>query len=84
MEARQFPVTIHYNKVTKEDYVEQAYKKCVKIHRQLPPGGILVFLTGKKEILYLQRRLRIELKNEENKNVYWKVSLFKTKALLYS
>lgn len=67
VEARQYPVTIHYNKVTKEDYVEQAYKKCVKIHRQLPQGGILVFLTGKKEILYLQRRLRIELKNEEKK-----------------
>ena len=32
-----------------------------KIHNELPPGGILVFLTGKKEINYLCTRLRIEL-----------------------
>jgi len=28
----------------------------------LPPGGILLFLTGKKEILYMVKRLKIELK----------------------
>lgn len=50
VDARQYPVSIHYNKVTKDDYVEEAYKKVCKIHRNLPPGGILVFLTGKKEI----------------------------------
>lgn len=50
-------MSIHYNKVTKEDYVEEAYRKVVKIHRNLPPGGILVFLTGKKEIIYMCRRL---------------------------
>lgn len=61
VEARQFPVTTHYNKVTKEDYVEQAYKKVLKIHRNLPAGGILVFLTGKKEITYLQKRLKMNL-----------------------
>ena len=32
-----------------------------KIHRKLPYGGILVFLTGKKEILNLCRRLNQEL-----------------------
>jgi len=51
-------VTTHYNKTTAEDYVEQAFKKTVKIHRSLPSGGILVFLTGKKEILYLEHRLK--------------------------
>ena len=50
VDARQFPVTIHYNKTTKEDYAEQAFLKIVKIHKNLPQGGILVFLTGKKEI----------------------------------
>ena len=50
VEARQFPVTVHFNKTTKEDYVEQAFHKIVKVHKNLPPGGILVFLTGKKEI----------------------------------
>jgi len=57
VEARQYPVSIHYNKVTKDDYVEETYKKIVKIHRNLPQGGILVFLTGKKEITYMCRRL---------------------------
>lgn len=41
-----FDVTIHYNKRTVDDYVGEAYKKTCKIHRQLPEGGILVFLTG--------------------------------------
>lgn len=31
--ARQYPVTIHYSKVTKDDYVEEAFKKVCKIHR---------------------------------------------------
>lgn len=43
-----FDVTIHYNKHTVEDYVGEAYKKACKIHRQLPEGGMLVFLTGKE------------------------------------
>lgn len=67
VDARQFPVTQHYNKTTQEDYVEQAFNKVVKIHRSLPAGGILVFLTGKKEIQYLQKRLKIELEKSSSK-----------------
>ena len=59
--ARQYPVTNHYAKVTKTDYVEAAFKKIKKIHETLPAGGILVFLTGKKEINYLCQRLKLEL-----------------------
>lgn len=47
VEARQFPVTIHFNRKTPEDYLTEALKKVIKIHTQLPEGGILVFLTGK-------------------------------------
>lgn len=50
VQTRQFPVTTIYAKETKEDYQEAAYKKVLKIHQNLPNGGILVFLTGKKEI----------------------------------
>lgn len=53
---------MHFSKVTKEDYVEQAFRKVVKIHRTLPQGGVLVFLTGKKEIVYLCKRLQMALK----------------------
>ena len=48
--ARQHPVTIHFNRRTSSDYVTEAVKKTSKIHSRLPPGGILVFLTGQNEI----------------------------------
>lgn len=57
--ARQFPVTIHFNRRTSlEKYVQDAYKKVVKIHTKLPAGGILVFLAGQAEILELVGMLR--------------------------
>lgn len=48
--ARQHPVTIHFNRRTSSDYVTEAIKKASKIHIRLPPGGILIFLTGQNEI----------------------------------
>ena len=50
VESRQFPVTVHFNKHTREDYMEEALRKVCKIHRELPEGGILVFLTGQQEV----------------------------------
>ncbi|XP_060737002.1 probable ATP-dependent RNA helicase DHX37 [Tachysurus vachellii] len=59
VEARQFPVTVHFNKHTPlEDYTAEAFRKTCKIHRMLPPGGILVFLTGQAEVHSVCRRLR--------------------------
>ncbi|XP_033828283.1 probable ATP-dependent RNA helicase DHX37 [Periophthalmus magnuspinnatus] len=59
VDSRQFPVTIHFNKRTPlEDYTSEAFHKICKIHRMLPPGGILVFLTGQAEVHSLCRRLR--------------------------
>ncbi|KAF0872071.1 DHX37 helicase, partial [Crocuta crocuta] len=59
VEARQFPVTVHFNKRTPlEDYSGECFRKVCKIHRMLPPGGILVFLTGQAEVHALCRRLR--------------------------
>ncbi|TMS03931.1 putative ATP-dependent RNA helicase DHX37 [Larimichthys crocea] len=59
VDARQFPVTIHFNKRTPlEDYTGEVFQKTCKIHRMLPPGGILVFLTGQAEVHSLCRRLR--------------------------
>ncbi len=34
------------------------YKKVIQIHKRLPDGGILVFLTGKREVLQLSNKLR--------------------------
>ena len=56
--ARQFPVTIHFTKRTHDDYLAQAYKKVLSIHKSLPPGGILVFVTGQREVDYLCKKLQ--------------------------
>eukprot|EP00727_Mastigamoeba_balamuthi_P001391 m51a1_g11249 putative probable atp-dependent rna helicase dhx37 (1362) ;mRNA; r:32915-37814 len=57
--ARQFPVTIHFNRKTVlDDYVGEVFSKVCKIHTRLPAGGVLVFLTGQQEILHLCHRLR--------------------------
>jgi len=58
VEARQFPVTIHFQKRTPDDYVAEAYRKTLKIHNQLPEGGILIFVTGQQEVNQLVRKLR--------------------------
>ncbi|CAF3964301.1 unnamed protein product, partial [Adineta steineri] len=58
IDARQYPVTIHFNKQTPKNYIEEAYRKVSKIHRQLPSGGILVFVTGQQEVQTLCHRLR--------------------------
>ncbi|XP_027705591.1 probable ATP-dependent RNA helicase DHX37 [Vombatus ursinus] len=60
VDARQFPVTVHFNKRTPlHDYSGECFRKVCKIHRMLPPGGILVFLTGQAEVHSLCRRLRM-------------------------
>ncbi|XP_045700728.1 probable ATP-dependent RNA helicase DHX37 isoform X2 [Phyllostomus hastatus] len=59
VESRQFPVTVHFNKRTpQDDYSGECFRKVCKIHRMLPAGGILVFLTGQAEVHALCRRLR--------------------------
>ncbi|XP_069476219.1 probable ATP-dependent RNA helicase DHX37 [Ambystoma mexicanum] len=59
IDSRQYPVTVHFNKRTPlEDYAGECFRKVCKIHRMLPPGGILVFLTGQAEVHSLCRRLR--------------------------
>ncbi|KAK2465187.1 hypothetical protein APHAL10511_002541 [Amanita phalloides] len=55
--SRQHPVTIHFSRRTPSDYVTEAIMKTIKIHSRLPPGGILIFLTGQNEIMSVCRRL---------------------------
>ncbi|KAL0187301.1 hypothetical protein M9458_018971, partial [Cirrhinus mrigala] len=72
VEARQFAVTVHFNKRTPMDnYTGEAFRKICKIHRMLPSGdvvgGILVFLTGQAEVHSLCRRLRKAFPYRPNK-----------------
>ncbi|CRK87788.1 CLUMA_CG001540, isoform A [Clunio marinus] len=77
VDARQFPVTVHFNKTTAQDYVREALLKIIKVHTKLPDGGILVFVTGQQEVRHLVKKLRnlfpyskrSERKNEENEGI---------------
>ncbi|ODA79815.1 hypothetical protein RJ55_05411 [Drechmeria coniospora] len=58
VEGRQHPVTMHFARKTPHDYVEEAFKKISRGHKKLPPGGFLVFLTGRNEIIQLSKQLK--------------------------
>lgn len=60
VDARQFPVSVHFNKRTAFNYTEEAFRKTCKIHKQLPKGAILIFMTGKAEIVAMVKKLRNE------------------------
>lgn len=55
--SRQHPVTIHFNRRSPTDYVNEVVRKATKIHARLPAGGILIFLTGQDEIMTVCRKL---------------------------
>ncbi len=65
VEGRQFPVTIHFARKTQRDYVDEAFHKICRGHKKLPPGGMLVFLTGQNEITALVKRLKEAFSNTE-------------------
>lgn len=68
--GRTFPVTVHHSKVTElDDYETAAFQKVCKIHRKLPPGGILVFLTGKQEVVRMVNRLKHALIPKSDRKV---------------
>ncbi|PKI84414.1 RNA helicase [Malassezia vespertilionis] len=58
IDARQHPVTIHFNRRTTQDYVTEAVRKASKIHARLPQGGILIFLTGQQEVVTVCQKLQ--------------------------
>ena len=64
-EGRQYPVTHHFARRTQRDYLEETFVKVSKGHRKLPPGGMLVFLTGQNEITTLAKRLRAAFTNTQ-------------------
>ena len=80
--SRQYPVHIYHSKKTENDYINEAFKYCCKIHSRLPEGNVIVFLTGKREILDLCKKLQDEfsginniienepeIKNKDNYNI---------------
>ena len=50
IDNRMHSVVVHYERRTDEDYVSLSVDRIKKIHKTLPPGAILVFVTGKAEV----------------------------------
>ncbi|KAK6050413.1 helicase protein, partial [Cooperia oncophora] len=57
VESRQFPVTVHFEKRTPDDYMMATFRKVCRIHEALPEGGILVFVSGQQEVRHLVKKL---------------------------
>ena len=66
VEGKQYTVNNHFARRTARDYVEDAFQKVSRGHRKLPPGGMLVFLTGQNEIEHVERKLRSAFKSTAN------------------
>lgn len=59
IEARQFPVSIHFARKTPSNYLQSAYQKVCSIHSKMPvKGGILIFVTSQLDVKTLCRKLR--------------------------
>ncbi|KAJ6969362.1 hypothetical protein NC653_037124 [Populus alba x Populus x berolinensis] len=57
--TRQFEVTAPFLEENRNcGLYGQAYKQVMSIHKRLPQGGILVFVTGQREVEYLCQKLR--------------------------
>ncbi|MES1913047.1 MAG: hypothetical protein MHM6MM_005279 [Cercozoa sp. M6MM] len=66
VDARRFPVVTHFARRTElDDYPRAAFDVCVKIHNKLPQGGVLVFLTGSREVQTVCHQLRNRFRTEE-------------------
>lgn len=48
--GRTFPVQVVFTKNPSEDYVESAVRQAFAVHCSLPPGDILIFMTGQEDI----------------------------------
>ena len=68
-EGRQYSVTHHFTRRTQRDYLEETFLKVSRGHRKLPPGGMLVFLTGQNEITEIAKRLRAAFVNTQGSQI---------------
>ncbi|ODQ65758.1 P-loop containing nucleoside triphosphate hydrolase protein [Nadsonia fulvescens var. elongata DSM 6958] len=68
VDARQYPVSVHFNRRSAFNYLEEVQRKATKIHQKLPPGGILIFLTGQQEITTMVKKLRKAFPTKKTKS----------------
>ncbi|ETW17035.1 hypothetical protein PFFVO_03864 [Plasmodium falciparum Vietnam Oak-Knoll (FVO)] len=64
--TQKVQVIDHFLSYTPKDYVEEAKRKIIQIHKKLPQGSILVFLTSQEEIYRLYNMLsNLKITNSE-------------------
>lgn len=68
--SRQFKVNTHFSATTEGDYIHEAYKKVLKIHKTLPHGGMLVFVTGYWEVEVVSKATQ-SFKETDYENINW-------------
>eukprot|EP01025_Chloroclados_australasicus_P055757 TRINITY_DN6830_c0_g1_i3.p1 TRINITY_DN6830_c0_g1~~TRINITY_DN6830_c0_g1_i3.p1 ORF type:complete len:736 (+),score=89.37 TRINITY_DN6830_c0_g1_i3:2-2209(+) len=59
--GRLHPVEIFYTPKPEKDYLEAAIRTVIQIHKNEPPGDILLFLTGEEEIEDACKKINREL-----------------------
>lgn len=64
--GRTFPICTHYMKKTSSDFITDSCKIIKKIDKNLPPGNILVFLPGKKDLFEVKAILDEDSKKCKN------------------
>jgi ATP-dependent RNA helicase DHX37/DHR1 len=69
IDSKMFPVTVHYERRTEEEYLPLITAKVRKIHTTLPAGTILVFVTGKKEVRELCEEFSGERKQRREDDI---------------
>ncbi|KAF1989180.1 P-loop containing nucleoside triphosphate hydrolase protein, partial [Aulographum hederae CBS 113979] len=74
-EGRQYPVTTHFARTTKHDYVDEAFSKVSRGHKKLPPGAMLVFLTSKSEIAQLAKKLKSSFPSTQGNDAAYDVKV---------
>ncbi|KAK8793914.1 hypothetical protein WA171_003042 [Blastocystis sp. BT1] len=74
IQGRTFPVEVYYTPTPEPDYLEAALITILQLHLDMPPGDILVFLTGQEEIeslsLLLQDKVKLLPKDDWTLLIY--------------
>ncbi|BGP51912.1 Salivary acidic proline-rich phosphoprotein 1/2 [Rhodotorula kratochvilovae] len=65
VQGRQHKVTVMYSAEPQSDYLDAALKTIFQIHKQYPPGSVLVFLPGQDEIESLATSIQAYLPDLE-------------------
>jgi ATP-dependent RNA helicase DHX37/DHR1 len=65
IDNRMHPVIVHYDRTTASEYLPLVTDKITKIHKTLPQGSILVFVTGKGEVHQICNSFRKGTAGEE-------------------